>query len=148
MYDFHHPFSVAFVPFLSYCPSSLHYLKSFLKQIYYLKKGGKLILIRGDCKTMKVNLKDTALCPGIKNVNSKSIICVAGGLSNFQTSFNSFVFILHLKYYLQIFYTIKGNLVNPRKTIFSFSQPSSLTSICCWSLSKEKAPWAWGKRQI
>ena len=78
---------------------------------------------------MKVNLKDTALCPGIKNVNSQSIICVAGGLSNFQTAFNSFVFILHLKNYLQIFYTIKGNLVNPRKTIFSFSQPSSLTSI-------------------
>lgn len=41
---------------------------------------------------MKVNLKDTALCPGIKNVNSESIICVSGGLSNFQTSFNSVIF--------------------------------------------------------
>ena len=41
---------------------------------------------------MKVNLKDTALCPGITNVNSESIICVSGGLSNFQTSFNSVIF--------------------------------------------------------
>lgn len=41
---------------------------------------------------MKVNLKDAALCPGIKNVNSESIICVSGGLSNFQTSFNSVIF--------------------------------------------------------
>ena len=41
---------------------------------------------------MKVNLKDTALCPGIKNVNSESIICVSAGLSNFQTSFNSVIF--------------------------------------------------------
>ena len=52
---------------------------------------------------MKVNLKDTALCPGIKNVDSESIICVSGGLSNFQTSFNSVVFILHLKYYCKYF---------------------------------------------
>lgn len=41
---------------------------------------------------MKVNLKDTALCPGTKNVDSESIICVSGGLSNFQTSFNSVIF--------------------------------------------------------